>query len=80
MSSTTAEANVRTRTESDSMGSIEVPDHVYWGAPDAALAAPLCDWARHDAARADSRIRHTEEATRARALVNKHEPARRRMR
>jgi fumarate hydratase, class II len=32
MSSTTAEANVRTRTESDSMGSIEVPDHVYWGA------------------------------------------------
>ncbi len=32
MSSTTAEAAVRMRTESDSMGSIEVPDHVYWGA------------------------------------------------
>src|SRR5512133_1902322 len=32
MSSTTAEDNVRTRTESDSMGTIEVPDHVYWGA------------------------------------------------
>ena len=32
MSSTTAEASVRMRTESDSMGSIEVPDHVYWGA------------------------------------------------
>jgi fumarate hydratase class II len=32
MSSTTAELKVPTRTESDSMGSIEVPDHVYWGA------------------------------------------------
>ncbi len=32
MTSTTADANVRTRTESDSMGTIEVPDHVYWGA------------------------------------------------
>ena len=32
MSSITAEANVRTRTESDSMGKIEVPANVYWGA------------------------------------------------
>jgi len=32
MSSTTAEAAARMRTESDSMGTIEVPDHVYWGA------------------------------------------------
>ena len=32
MSATTAETNPRMRTESDSMGTIEVPDHVYWGA------------------------------------------------
>ena len=32
MSTITAESKVPTRTESDSMGSIEVPDHVYWGA------------------------------------------------
>jgi fumarate hydratase class II len=32
MSTVTTEANVRTRNESDSMGTIEVPDHVYWGA------------------------------------------------
>ena len=32
MSSTTSDPSVRTRTESDSMGTIEVPDHVYWGA------------------------------------------------
>ncbi len=30
--SSSSEATVRTRTESDSMGKIEVPDHVYWGA------------------------------------------------
>jgi fumarate hydratase class II len=29
---TTAEPAVKTRTESDSMGTIEVPTHVYWGA------------------------------------------------
>src|SRR5512141_3518779 len=32
MTSTTAELKVPTRTESDSMGTIEVPDNVYWGA------------------------------------------------
>ena len=32
MTSTSAELKVPTRTESDSMGAIEVPDHVYWGA------------------------------------------------
>jgi len=32
MTSTSAELKVPTRTESDSMGTIEVPDHVYWGA------------------------------------------------
>ncbi len=32
MSSITSDPSVRTRTESDSMGTIEVPDHVYWGA------------------------------------------------
>ncbi len=32
MTSSTAELKVPTRTESDSMGTIEVPDHVYWGA------------------------------------------------
>ena len=32
MTSTSAELKVPTRTESDSMGSIEVPDNVYWGA------------------------------------------------
>jgi fumarate hydratase class II len=32
MSTLTGEVNARTRTESDSMGAIEVPDHVYWGA------------------------------------------------
>jgi len=32
MTTTSAETKVPTRTESDSMGSIEVPHHVYWGA------------------------------------------------
>jgi fumarate hydratase class II len=32
MSTITADPTVRTRTESDSMGTIQVPDHVYWGA------------------------------------------------
>ena len=32
MTSTSAELKVPTRTESDSMGSIEVPENVYWGA------------------------------------------------
>ncbi len=32
MTSTSAELKVPTRTESDSMGTIDVPDHVYWGA------------------------------------------------
>jgi aspartate ammonia-lyase len=38
MSTPTAPAT-KMRTESDSMGKIDVPSNVYWGGADAALAA-----------------------------------------
>ncbi len=55
----------RTRTESDSMGTIEVPANVYWGAQTQRSLAALQHRPRHHAAGADPRLRHPEEGLRA---------------
>ena len=57
--------HARTRTESDSMGKIEVPSNVVLGRPDAAFAASFRYWARHHAAGTDPRVRHAEKGRRA---------------
>ena len=53
--------------ESDSMGKIEVPANVYWGAQTQRSLHPLRHRPRHHAAGTDPRLRHPEKS---RALVN----------
>ena len=51
-----------TRTESDSMGKIEVPADRYWGAQTERSLDPLQHRPRHHAARIDPRLRHFEKS------------------
>ena len=46
-------SQIKTRTESDSMGKIEVPVQCLLGGADAAVAAAFRYWARRDASRVD---------------------------
>ena len=64
--SRSGEANVPTRTESDSMGTIEVPTDKLLRCADGSFADPFRHWPGHDAARIDPSSRHPQKSRGAR--------------